>query len=137
MMRPRGWHLPEKHVLVTASAVGLAVSTGAVPVPHARALVEQAAARNLYLPKLGAYLDARLWKTSSSAAQESLGLPRVTISATVLIETILAPSNGRDPVRAARASAGPDWRRWATSSASSEVPAQTRLVASRPRGRCS
>src|SRR5262249_55361147 len=91
MMRPRGWHLPERHVLVDGQPMSASLFDAGLFLFHnARALVDKGSGPYLYLPKLESHLEARLWNDVFVAAQERLGLPRGTIKATVLIETILA-----------------------------------------------
>jgi malate synthase A len=91
MVRPRGWHLLEKHVLVDGEpATGGLVDFGLFFWNNARALVAKGTGPYFYLPKLEGHLEARLWNDVFLHAQEKLGLPRGTIRATVLIETIPA-----------------------------------------------
>jgi malate synthase len=91
MVRPRGWHLPEKHVLLDGRPIPAALfDFGLYFFHNARELVERGTAPYFYLPKLESHLEARLWNDIFVAAQEAVGLPRGTIRATVLIETILA-----------------------------------------------
>jgi len=90
-MRPRGWHLDEKHVLVDGQRVSGGLFDFALFLFHnARELLARGAGPYFYLPKLENHLEARLWNDIFVAAQEDLGLPQGTIKATVLIETILA-----------------------------------------------
>jgi malate synthase len=91
MVRPRGWHLVEKHVLVDGEPVSASLFDFALFFFHnAAALVAQGSGPYFYLPKLESHLEARLWNDVFNLAQDELGLPRGTIRATVLIETILA-----------------------------------------------
>jgi malate synthase len=91
LVRPRGWHLPERHVLVDGRAVSASLFDFGVYVQrNAESLLEHGTAPYLYLPKLESHLEARLWNDAFCLAQDALGLPRGTIRATVLIETILA-----------------------------------------------
>jgi malate synthase len=91
MPRPRGWHLPEKHVVVDGRpASGSLVDFGLFMVHGARRLLEQGRGVYLYLPKLESHLEARLWNDAFQLAQDRLGIPRGTVKATVLIETIMA-----------------------------------------------
>jgi malate synthase len=91
LVRPRGWHLPEKHLLVDGKEVsGGLFDFGLFFFHNARKLVGQGCGPYFYLPKLESHLEARLWNDVFVLAQEELGLPRGTIKATVLIETILA-----------------------------------------------
>jgi malate synthase len=91
LVRPRGWHLVEKHVLVDGRPVSASLFDFGLYVHHnARELVERGTGPYFYLPKLESHLEARLWNDVFLSAQDALGLPRGTIKATVLIETILA-----------------------------------------------
>ena len=91
LVRPRGWHLPEKHVLVDGAPVSASLfDFGLYAYFNARELLDRGSGPYFYLPKLEGHREARLWNDVFVAAQEHLGLPRGTIRATVLIETILA-----------------------------------------------
>ena len=91
MVRPRGWHLPEKHVLVDGQPMsGSLFDFGLYFFHNAKALLEQGSGPYFYLPKLESHVEARLWNDVFNFAQDRLGLSRGTIKATVLIETILA-----------------------------------------------
>ena len=91
VLRPRGWHLPEKHLLVDGVPIsGSLFDFGLYFFHNARALLEQGSGPYFYLPKLESHLEARLWNDVFDFAQDSLEVPRGTIRATVLIETILA-----------------------------------------------
>ncbi|HXG32096.1 MAG TPA: malate synthase A [Bryobacteraceae bacterium] len=91
MVRPRGWHLDEKHVLVDGVPVsGSLFDFGLFFFHNARALIEKGTGPYFYLPKLENHLEARLWNEIFNFAQDRLGIPRGTIRATVLIENILA-----------------------------------------------
>jgi malate synthase len=90
-VRPRGWHLPEKHVLVDGRPMSGGILDFALYFFHnAKELVRRGSGPYFYLPKLESHLEARLWNDIFVAAQDELGVPRGTIRATVLIETILA-----------------------------------------------
>jgi malate synthase len=90
-VRPRGWHLPEKHVLVDGEPMSGALFDFALFFCHnARELIRRGSGPYFYLPKLENHLEARLWNDVFVYAQAGLGLPKGTIRATVLIETILA-----------------------------------------------
>jgi len=90
-VRPRGWHLPEKHVTVDGEAVsGSLFDAGLYLFHNARRLVERGSGPYLYLPKLEGALEARLWNDVFDAAEDALDLARGTVRATVLIETITA-----------------------------------------------
>jgi malate synthase len=91
LMRPRGWHLTEKHLLVDGQrAGGGLVDFGLFMANEAPRLLEGGSGPYLYLPKLESHLEARLWNRAFEIAQDRLGIPRGTIKATVLIETIPA-----------------------------------------------
>jgi malate synthase len=91
MVRPRGWHLVEKHVLVDGDPVSASLfDFGLFFFHNAAELVKRGTGPYFYLPKLESHLEARLWNDVFNLAQDELGLPRGTIRATVLIETILA-----------------------------------------------
>ena len=91
MVRPRGWHLVERHVLVDAEPVsGSLLDFGLFFFHNARALIAKGSGPYFYLPKLESHLEARLWNDVFVAAQAALGIPGGTIRATVLIETIPA-----------------------------------------------
>jgi len=90
-VRPRGWHLPEKHVLVDGEvSPGALVDFGLYFFHNARELIARGAGPFFYLPKLESHLEARLWNDVFLRAQDRLGVPRGTIKATVLIETLPA-----------------------------------------------
>ena len=91
MVRPRGWHLVEKHVLVDGVPISASLfDFGLFFFHNAAELVQRGTGPYFYLPKLESHLEARLWNDVFNFAQDELGLPRGTIRATVLIETILA-----------------------------------------------
>jgi malate synthase len=91
MVRPRGWHLDEKHILLDGQPVPASlVDFGLYFFHNAQELIDRGSGPYFYLPKLESHLEARLWNDVFVAAQDLLGLPRGTIRATVLIETILA-----------------------------------------------
>jgi malate synthase len=91
MVRPRGWHLPEKHVLIDGKAIpGSIFDLGLFLYHNAIPLVRKGSGPYVYLPKLENHLEARLWNDLFLTVQAGLGLDRGTIKATVLIETILA-----------------------------------------------
>jgi malate synthase len=91
IIRPRGWHLPEKHVLVDGEPVSGSLFDFAVFLANNHAgLARRGTGPYFYLPKMESHLEARLWNDVFLAAQDWLGMPRGTIRATVLIETILA-----------------------------------------------
>jgi malate synthase len=91
LVRPRGWHLHEKHVLVDGRQVSASLFDFGLYMFHcAERLGGRGSGPYFYLPKLESHVEARLWNDVFVAAQERLGLPRGTVRATVLIETILA-----------------------------------------------
>jgi malate synthase len=91
MVRPRGWHLPEAHVLVDGEEMSGALFDFALYVFHnAEAQLAQGATPAFYLPKLESHLEARLWNDVFLAAEDHLGLAKGTFKATVLIETLPA-----------------------------------------------
>jgi malate synthase len=91
IVRPRGWHLPERHVLVDGQPISASLfDFGLFFFHNAREQLARGSGPYFYLPKLESHLEARLWNDVFVAAQEALGVPRGTIRATVLIETILA-----------------------------------------------
>lgn len=91
MVRPRGWHLVEKHMLVDGKPVSASLFDFALFFFHnAQALLEKGTGPYFYLPKMESHLEARLWNDVFLLAQETLKIPKGTIKATVLIETILA-----------------------------------------------
>ncbi len=91
MVRPRGWHLDEKHVTVDGRPISAALfDFGLFFFHNAAALIAKGSGPYFYLPKLESHLEARLWNDVFNLAQDELRIPRGTIRATVLIETILA-----------------------------------------------
>ncbi|MDP9108095.1 MAG: malate synthase A, partial [Pseudomonadota bacterium] len=91
VVRPRGWHLDEKHVTVDGKRVAGGIFDFALFMFHnAKELLARGAGPYFYLPKMESHLEARLWNDIFVATQQELGLPQGTIKATVLIETILA-----------------------------------------------
>ena len=91
LARPRGWHLFEKHMLVDGEQVpGGLFDFGLYFFHNAQTLLDNGSGPYFYLPKLESHLEARLWNDVFELAQDELGIPRGTIKATVLIETILA-----------------------------------------------
>jgi malate synthase len=88
VVRPRGWHLTEKHLLVDGERLsGSLVDFGLYFFHCAKRQLERGAGPYFYLPKLESHLEARLWNDVFVLAQDRLGIPRGTIRATVLIET--------------------------------------------------
>src|SRR5258707_15553694 len=91
LVRPRGWHLDEKHVLLGGKPIsGSLFDFGLFFFHNAKQQIANGAGPYFYLPKLESHLEARLWNDVFNFAQDALGVPRGTIRATVLIETILA-----------------------------------------------
>jgi malate synthase len=91
MVRPRGWHLPECHLRIGGRAVSASLFDFGMYLFHCgRRQLARGSGPYFYLPKLESHLEARLWNDVFVFAQERLGLPRGTIRATVLIETITA-----------------------------------------------
>ena len=91
VVRPRGWHLDEKHMLVDGKRVSGGIFDFALFMFHnAKEQLARGAGPYFYLPKMESHLEARLWNDIFVMTQNELGLPQGTIKATVLIETILA-----------------------------------------------
>ena len=91
LVRPRGWHLNEKHVLIDGKPIpGGIFDFGLYFFHNVRQLLANGTGPYFYLPKLESHLEARLWNDIFVLAQNELGIPQGTIKATVLIETILA-----------------------------------------------
>ena len=91
IVRPRGWHLDEKHLLIDGQRVSGAIFDFALYMFHnAKELIARGSGPYFYLPKLESHLEARLWNDVFVATQKELGIAQGTIKATVLIETILA-----------------------------------------------
>ncbi|MET0233864.1 MAG: malate synthase A [Kibdelosporangium sp.] len=91
VMRPRGWHLDERHLTFDdRPAIGALVDFGLYFFHNAKALLERGSGPYFYLPKMESHLEARLWNDVFEHAQAELGVPHGSIRATVLIETIPA-----------------------------------------------
>ncbi len=91
IVRPRGWHLSERHFLVHGQEMPAALfDFGLYFFHNAQQLIENGSGPYFYLPKLEGHREARLWNEVFNFAQDTLDIPRGTIKATVLIETILA-----------------------------------------------
>lgn len=91
LVRPRGWHLTERHVLIDGQPIsGSLFDFGLYFFHNAKELIDRGSGPYFYLPKIEGHLEARLWNDVFVFAQEKLGLPMGTIKATVLIETIFA-----------------------------------------------
>jgi malate synthase len=90
-VRPRGWHLPEKHVLIDGEPMSASIFDFALYFFHnAKPLIAHGSAPYFYLPKMESHLEAQLWNDIFVMAQDDLLIPRGTIKATVPVETILA-----------------------------------------------
>ena len=91
LLRPRGWHLPEKNVEVDGEPISASLFDFGMYMYHnARYLLEHGSGPYFYLPKLESHKEARLWNDAFVMAQDELGIPQGSVRATVLIETILA-----------------------------------------------
>ena len=91
LVRPRGWHLPERHLLIDGAPLsGSLFDFGLAFFHNARERLERGTGPYFYLPKLEGHLEARLWNDVFLWAQDRLGIAPGTIRATVLIETIPA-----------------------------------------------
>jgi malate synthase len=90
-VRPRGWHLEERHVLIDGRPISASLFDFGLALFHnARELLDRGSGPYFYLPKLESHLEARLWNEVFLAAQDALGIAPGTIKATVLIETVPA-----------------------------------------------
>ncbi|KAL7335153.1 Malate synthase, glyoxysomal [Mucor circinelloides] len=91
LVRPRGWHMLEKHVLVDGEPCSASIFDFSLYFFHnAKELVKRGKGPYFYLPKMESHLEARLWNDIFNAAQDMINIPRGTIRGTVLIETLLA-----------------------------------------------
>lgn len=91
VVRPRGWHLQERHLLVDGAPVsGALLDFGLYFFHNVKACIARGSGVYLYLPKMESHLEARLWNDVFIVAQDALAVPRGTIKATALIETVLA-----------------------------------------------
>ena len=91
VVRPRGWHLEEKHATVNGQPMSASLfDFGLYFFHNAKELLRRGSGPYFYLPKLENHLEARLWNEVFDLAQDTLGIPRGSVRATVLIETILA-----------------------------------------------
>jgi malate synthase len=91
LVRPRGWHLLEKHVLVDGEPVSAGIFDFALYMFHnAKTLLDKGSGPYFYLPKMESHLEARLWNDIIVMTQDEIGIPQGSVRATVLIETILA-----------------------------------------------
>lgn len=114
MVRPRGWHLDERHLEVDGRPVPAGLfDFGLFFFHNARALVERGSGPYVYLPKLESHREARLWNDIFLRAQALVGLPKGTIKATVLIETLPAAFEMDEILHALREhAAGLNCGRW-------------------------
>src|SRR2546426_10273973 len=114
MVRPRGWHLDEKHVTVDGRPISAALfDFGLFFFHNAAALIAQGTGPYFYLPKIESHLEARIWNDAFNLAQDELGIPRGSVRATVLIETIPAAFEMDEILYELRAhSAGLNCGRW-------------------------
>ncbi len=88
VVRPRGWHLPEKHIQVDGSPVsGSLVDFALYLTSCGQKQIDRGQGPYFYLPKMESHLEARLWNDAFNLAQDALGIPRGTLRATCLIET--------------------------------------------------
>jgi malate synthase len=91
LVRPRGWHLPEKHLTVDGEPIaGAFCDFGFYFFHNAQRLLDKGSGPYFYLPKMESHLEARLWNDVFNHAQDALDIPRGTVRATVLIETVPA-----------------------------------------------
>jgi len=91
VLRPRGWHLDEAHVLVDGVPISASLFDFGLAFFHnAREQLDRGSGPYYYLPKLESHLEAALWNDAFVAAQEALGIPQGSVRATVLVETVLA-----------------------------------------------
>ena len=114
MVRPRGWHLDERHFTVDGVPIPAGLfDFGLFFFHNARAALDRGTGPYFYLPKLESHLEARLWNDVFVFAQDSLDIPRGNIKATVLIETILAVFEAEEIIYELREhSAGLNCGRW-------------------------
>ena len=91
LVRPRGWHLPERHLVLDGAPVSASLfDFGIYFFTCAQGLIDRGSGPYFYLPKMESHREARLWNEVFNHAQDTLGIPRGTIKATVLIETLPA-----------------------------------------------
>ena len=90
LVRPRGWHMTEKHVLIDGQPISASLfDFGLYFFHNAEELLARGSGPYFYLPKMESHREARLWNDVFNFAQDTLGVPRGSVRATVLIETIL------------------------------------------------
>ncbi|KAI7889935.1 malate synthase A [Mucor mucedo] len=91
LVRPRGWHMVEKHVLIDGEPCSASIFDFSLYFFHnAKELIKRGKGPYFYLPKMESHLEARLWNDIFNVAQDMINIPRGTIRGTVLIETLLA-----------------------------------------------
>ncbi|MBI5471388.1 MAG: malate synthase A [Ignavibacteriae bacterium] len=91
LVRPRGWHLPEKHIVLDGETISASLLDFGLYLFHnCHELLSRGTGPYYYLPKLESHLEARLWNSVITVAENMLGVPVGTVKVTVLIETILA-----------------------------------------------
>ena len=91
LVRPRGWHLPEKHLEADGKPIaGAFADFGLYFFHNARETLDRGTGPYFYLPKMESHLEARLWNDVFVLAQEKLGIPRGSVRGTVLVETLPA-----------------------------------------------
>jgi len=114
LVRPRGWHLPEKHLLIDGQPMsGSLFDFGLYFFHNAAARLAKGSGTYLYLPKMESHLEARLWNDVFVFSQKEVGVPHGTVKATVLIETIPAAFEMDEILYELRAhSAGLNCGRW-------------------------
>ena len=128
LARPRGWHLPENHVLVDGQPMsGSLFDFGMYFFHNARETLSRNSGTYFYLPKMESHLEARLWEQVFDFAEQYLSVPRGTIRATVLIETILGAFEMEEIIYELRAHRRPELRPLTTSSATSKVLGRSAL----------
>ncbi len=113
-VRPRGWHLPERHLLVDGQAISASLfDFGLFFLHNARTQLANGTGPYFYLPKMEGHLEARLWNSVFNAAEDQLDIPRGSIKATVLIETLPAAFEMDEILHALKThSAGLNCGRW-------------------------
>ncbi len=114
LVRPRGWHLPEKHVQLDGKPISASLfDFGLYFFHNAAELLKRGSGPYFYLPKMESHLEARLWNDVFNFAQDELKIPRGSVRATVLIETILATFEAEEILYELREhSAGLNCGRW-------------------------
>ena len=96
LLRPRGWHLPEKHITIDGKPISASLfDFGLYFFHNAKELLDRGSGPYFYLPKQESHLEARLWNEVFVFAQEALKIPRGSVRATMLIETFPRRSRWR------------------------------------------